>query len=260
MAQPRRDARLLLSDALALTPERMLIESDRCIDDAEWAIFQAFVKRRTAREPVSRILGRREFWGLTFRISPDTLDPRPDSETLIEVALERLSDRQAPWRLLDLGTGSGCLLLALLSELPCAEGVGLDLSMGAVTVARANALDLGLSERALFGVADWAAGATGPFDVILCNPPYVAADTVLEPEVAHYDPPRALYAGSDGLAAYRRLLPSLSPLLAPGGFVLLELGAGQAEAVTALGEAAGFPNITPRADLSGTLRCLALSR
>ncbi|WP_421708399.1 peptide chain release factor N(5)-glutamine methyltransferase [Algihabitans sp.] len=258
--QPRRDARLLLSDALGLAPERTLVEPDRPIGESEWAVFQAFVERRAAREPVSRILGRREFWGLTFRISPDTLDPRPDSETLIEVALERLSDRRAPSRLLDLGTGSGCLLLALLSELPNAVGLGLDISTGAVAVARGNALDLGLSGRAGFGVADWTAGVTGPFDLVLCNPPYIARDAALEPEVADYDPPNALYAGSDGLTAYRRLLPTLSPLLAPEGCVLLELGAGQADAVAALGEAAGFSDMTLRADLSGTLRCLALSR
>ncbi|WP_235830122.1 peptide chain release factor N(5)-glutamine methyltransferase [Algihabitans albus] len=258
--QPRRDARLLLSEVVGLAPERLLVEPERMIKRGEATAFEAFVTRRAMREPVSRILGRREFWGLTFRLSAQTLDPRPDSETLIEAALAHLTDRRASWRLLDLGTGSGCLLLALLSELSAARGVGVDLSTEAIATARANATELGLASRAVFDVADWTAGVAGPFDLILCNPPYVEEDAVLAPEVAIYDPPDALYAGSDGLAAYRRLIPSLPSLLAPDGCVLLELGAGQAAAVTALGRAAGFPKAEIRADLSGTPRCLALSR
>lgn len=259
--QPRRDARLLLAEALRLPPERLLTAPERPVDDLEAATFDGMVARRASREPVSRILGRREFWGLSFRLSRETLDPRPDSETLVEAALERLdSCQQAPARLLDLGTGSGCLLLALLSEYPESWGLGIDLSLGALATARANALDLGVSQRAAFAVMDWTAAIVGAFDTILCNPPYVAEGAGLAPEVAAYDPPAALYAGSDGLSAYRRLVPSLLPLLAPGGWALLELGAGQAAAVSALGRAAGFSKIEIKADLSGTPRCLALAR
>lgn len=257
--QPRRDARLLLAEALRLPPERLLTSPERMLDDLEVATFESLVARRASREPVSRILGRREFWGLSFRLSPETLDPRPDSETLVEAALERLSARR-PSRLLDLGTGSGCLLLALLSERPESWGLGVDLSPAALATARTNALDLGLSRRAAFAVMDWTAAVVGPFDAILCNPPYVEEGAGLAPEVAVYDPPGALYAGSDGLVAYRQLLPGLPALLAPEGWALLELGAGQAAAVSALGRAAGFSKIEIKADLSGTPRCLALAR
>lgn len=257
--QPRRDARLLLAEALRLPPERLLTSPERTLDDLEAATFESSVARRASREPVSRILGRREFWGLSFRLSPETLDPRPDSETLVEAALERLSARR-PSRLLDLGTGSGCLLLALLSERPESWGLGVDLSPAALATARTNALDLGLSRRAAFAVMDWTAAVVGPFDAILCNPPYVEEGAGLAPEVAVYDPPGALYAGSDGLVAYRQLLPGLPALLAPEGWALLELGAGQAAAVSALGRAAGFSKIEIKADLSGTPRCLALAR
>ncbi len=258
--QPRRDARLLLGALLEATPEALLIDSERPLTAAEAAGFAALVARRAAREPVSRILGRREFWGLALRLSPDTLDPRPDSETLVEAGLDRLMPRDAAWRLLDLGTGSGCLLLALLSELPNAWGLGVDLSPGAAATARANACALGLAGRAGFAVADWTAGLSGRFDLIVCNPPYVEAAAELAPEVAVYDPPPALFAGTEGLDAYRRLLPQLPALLAPGGQVLLELGAGQAEPVAALARAAGFTRIDARADLSGTPRCLAAGR
>lgn len=257
--QPRRDARLLLAEALRLPPERLLTSPERTLDDLEAATFESLVARRASREPVSRILGRREFWGLTFRLSPETLDPRPDSETLVEAALERLIARR-PSRLLDLGTGSGCLLLALLSERPESWGIGVDLSPAALATARTNALDLGLSRRAAFAVMDWTAAVVGPFDAILCNPPYVEEGAGLAPEVAVYDPPGALYAGSDGLVAYRQLVPGLPALLAPEGWALLELGAGQAAAVSALGRAAGFSKIEIKADLSGTPRCLALAR
>ena len=257
--QPRRDARLLLAEALRLPPERLLTSPERTLDDLEAATFESLVARRASREPVSRILGRREFWGLTFRLSPETLDPRPDSETLVEAALERLIARR-PSRLLDLGTGSGCLLLALLSEHPESWGLGVDLSPAALATARTNALDLGLSRRAAFAVMDWTAAVVGPFDAILCNPPYVEEGAGLAPEVAVYDPPGALYAGSDGLVAYRQLVPGLPALLAPEGWALLELGAGQAAAVSALGRAAGFSKIEIKADLSGTPRCLALAR
>ena len=260
---PRRDARLLLGEALGLAPAQVLAYPERAVTEAELEAAEALIARRAAREPVSRILGRREFWGLEFRITPDTLDPRPESETLVAAALERIPSRQAPLRILDLGTGSGCLLLALLSELPQARGLGLDISRDALAAARDNAERLGLAARARFAWADWtqdgwAASLGGPWQVIVSNPPYIVEADIPElgPEVARFDPRPALDAGPDGLSSYRRLLPEATGLLAPEGLMLVEIGAGQAEAVCALMAEAGLDEIESRADLTGTPRCL----
>jgi release factor glutamine methyltransferase len=262
--QPRRDARLLLGRAAGLSPEALLARPDRALSTGEAAAFEALVARRAAREPVARILGTRQFWGLDFALSPDTLDPRPDSETLVEAALAHVADRQAALSALDLGTGTGCLLLAVLSELPRARGLGIDAAAGAVATARANAAGLGLAARTEFRPASWARpgwaqGLGGPFDLVLCNPPYVESGAELAPEVARFDPSQALFAGPDGLDAYRALLPALPSLLAPGGAVFLEIGAGQAAAVAPLARDAGFARMVPHQDLSGVPRCLALS-
>jgi len=254
LSDPRQEARWLVD---ALLGERRL-DGARRLSAEEVARLEAALGRRAAREPLDRILGEREFWSLTFRLSPATLSPRPDSETLVEAALELLDDRARPWRLLDLGTGSGCLLLALLSELPSASGLGIDLSPEAVATAAGNAARLGLADRARFLVDDWGAALTGPFDLLVSNPPYIESAMIerLEPEVRGSDPALALDGGADGLAAYRAILPQARRLLARGGALVLELGQGQAPAVLALAAAAGFTHLSVRNDLGGIARAL----
>jgi release factor glutamine methyltransferase len=258
----RRDARILLAAALGIEPSRILAYPERPLSPAEAAAAERLIARRAAREPISRILGRREFWGLELEISQDTLDPRPDSEALVGAVFERLKSHPAPLRILDLGTGSGCLLLALLSELPQAEGVGLDVSPGALAVASRNATAHGLTARAQFVAGDWRQDGwtghiPGPWQAIVSNPPYIVVDDIedLAPEVARFDPRVALEAGPDGLASYRILIPTAAQLLAPGGLLALEFGAGQGDPVGSLLARAGFeaPVLIP--DLSGTPRC-----
>ncbi len=259
---PRRDARLLLAHALDAPPEAVLGHPERPLAPARRARFEALVGRRAAREPVSRILGRREFWSLSFRITPEVLDPRPDSETLVEAVLQRIEDRARPRRILDLGTGCGCLLLALLSELPGAQGLGVDLSEAALGVARDNANDLGLSSRARFERRNWAEGLTGSWQAIVSNPPYIKDMEIegLAPEVARYDPKTALVAGPDGLDAYRALVPQASRLLGQDGLLALEVGRGQQEAVEALLVANGLVPLGRVRDLAGIERCLLANR
>ncbi len=258
---PRRDARLLIAAAIAVGPERLIAEPERVLDGAEAARFEASIARRVAREPVSRILGRRGFWSLELEITPDTLDPRPDSETLVGAVLARIEAQGlagAPLSVLDLGTGSGCLLLALLSELPAATGLGLDISVPALEVARRNARRLGLSHRVRFAAGDWGAGLDGLWKVIVSNPPYITVDEIggLAPEVARYDPRLALTAGCDGLDAYRKLLPQAARLLEGGGTLALEVGRGQQDAVTDLLATSGFIPLGRYRDLGGIERCL----
>ena len=213
---------------------------------------------RAAHEPWALITGKREFWSLEFKVTRATLVPRPDSETLVETALGALCDRGARLRVLDLGTGSGCLLLALLSELPNASGVGVDASLAALEVAAANARTLGLAGRAGFVASDWGAALGATFDVILANPPYVATDEWerLEEDVRVFEPANALLAGADGLAAYRALAPQLGRLLAPDGFFVGEVGAGQAAAAAGVLVDAGLRIQGAQCDLSGISRCL----
>lgn len=254
---PRLEARLLLSHAARLTPEALLRDLDQPLDAAP---FDACLDRRAAREPLALILGRQEFWSLPFAVSPATLIPRADSEAVVEAALAALPDPAAPLRVLDLGTGTGCLLLAVLHERPAAWGVGVDLSPDAARLAARNAGALGLAHRTAFACADWDAPLRGRFDLVLSNPPYVqtAAIAGLMPEVARHEPARALDGGTDGLAAYRRILGHLPALLAPGGVAVLELGEGQAGAVGALAAAAGLPRQGVRPDLAGIGRALTL--
>ena len=260
--QGRRDARLLIAASLDVGVEAVVGYPERLLSDSQWTHAQEMIARRAAREPVSRILGRREFWGLGFQLSPATLDPRPESETLIEAVLERpVSRRDAP-RVLDLGTGSGCLLLAMLSALPEASGLGVDLEPAALATAAANAEALGLAGRCRFAVSDWDAAVTGLWDILLCNPPYVTEAQMAElaPEVAEHDPQAALAGGADGLDAYRRLLPGLPRLLAPDGMAALEIGAGQAVAVGRMAFAAGLSAVDCPRDLAGIERCLILNK
>lgn len=259
---PRRDARLLLAAAIGCEATALVIEPERLVDGISAERFARFIERREAREPVSRILGRREFWSLCFRVVPATLDPRPDSETLIEASLAAIPNRAAALRLLDLGTGTGCLLLALLAELPNATGLGVDIEPAAVTAARENATSLGLAARASFHVADWTAGIDGSFDIIVANPPYVPESDIegLAPEVARWEPRRALAGGADGLDAYRALAPRILDRLAPDGVAVLEFGAGQDRDVATILAASGLEIRTLRHDLSGVLRCAVVVR
>lgn len=257
---PRREARLLLNLALGIDANARLPERE--IAPADAALFETFVARRAGHEPYSRIAGRHEFWSLDFALSPDTLDPRPDSETLIEAALERIADRAAPLSVVDFGTGTGALLLALLSELPNATGIGVDISAGAVETARRNAAALGLSARAGFVLGRWGEGLTTPADVIVTNPPYISAKDMsrLPPEVREFDPAAALDGGPDGLSAYRELALDLKRLLSESGIALCEIGAGQAPAVTAIMAASGLDLTGSRADLAGIERCLVFEQ
>ena len=256
------DARLLLAAALGASRLELATAPERPLSPEEERRFRGYVVRRAAGEPASRILGRREFWSLEFDISPAVLDPRPDTETVVEAALEAVGKRERPLDLLDLGVGSGCILLALLSELPQARGLGSDRSEAAARAARHNARRLGLAGRARFVVADWDAPLAGRFDLVVSNPPYIPSGEIegLSPEVALHDPRAALDGGADGLAAYRRLATALPRLLKPGGAAALEMGSGQAEAVTQLLERAGLKAQPPRADLAGRPRCLVARR
>jgi len=221
---------------------------------------QEFGERRTAREPLSRIVGTREFWGLTLAISPGVLDPRPETESVVEVALAIFADRSdEPLRILDLGVGSGALICALLAEFANARGVGVDISIDAADVARANLDACGLSNRAEVRVGDWTAGVEGPFDLIVSNPPYIpTADLPRLPrEVRDFDPWLALDGGLDGLAAFRRILPESRSVLAPRGWLLAELGATQAADVTAIAKQCGFSGAMIHKDLGGLDRVLA---
>ncbi len=259
---PRRDARLLLATALGLMPEALFAADGLTLAPAEEQSFEALIGRRCGREPVSRILGRREFWSLELEITPATLDPRPDSETLVTAVLERIADPEAPRRVLDLGTGSGNLLLAVLASLPGAWGLGLDRNSGALATAAHNARRLGLAGRAAFLASDWAAALAGAWDVILCNPPYVRSGEIddLAPEVARFEPRGALDGGADGLAAYRRVVPEIARLLAPDGLAALELGFGQATEVAGLASTAGLESRECLRDLAGIRRCLLLGQ
>ncbi len=258
--QPRAEARLLLAEVTGLDAAALLRDAGAAVTPDAAARFGALLRRRLAGEPMAHLLGRRGFWTLDLAVSPATLIPRPDSETLVEAALEAFPDGAAPLRVLDLGTGTGALLLAVLSEYPNAFGIGIDLVPAAAALARANAARNGLSARAAFLVGDWAAAIRQRFDLVLSNPPYIesAAIPALMPEVARFEPASALDGGADGLDAYRQLVATLPGLLAPGGVAILELGAGQAAPVSALARAEGLEPGPPRADLNGTGRALPL--
>lgn len=245
IATPELDARLLLCHAAGLSHEAYVAGAGGPVQPATLARFGTAIDRRLKREPVARITGIREFYGRGFTIAPPALDPRPDTETLIEAALalvERRGWRDQTFSLLDLGTGTGCILVTLLAELPCAQGLGTDLSPSALALAAANAARLGVGLRAAFMVADWLDGIDGKFDLVLSNPPYLASGEIagLAPEVAAYDPMLALDGGPDGLDAYRRIAAGAPKVLTGGGQLLVEIGAGQAAQVSDIFRAAGL--------------------
>jgi release factor glutamine methyltransferase len=258
---PALDARLLVLAALGITPAELLLRPEASLTREETEALAAIAKRRLAREPVARILGEREFWGLPFALSPETLVPRPDTETLVETALRLVPDRTAALRILDLGTGSGCLLVALLHELRAATGIGADRALGALLTARANAWRNQVGARAAFVVSDWGSALAGRFDLIVSNPPYIPAAAIagLDADVRDHDPRLALDGGPDGLDAYRTILHQARRLLGPGGLLVLEIGYDQAEALPRLARPLGLEILAVAPDLSGHPRCIALT-
>ena len=257
------DARILLGAALNLDLTGIIAQASRKLTPAEAALLAQYARRRIAGEPVARILGQKEFWGLPLQLSPATLVPRPDTETVVELALQLLragGELDRSLRIADLGTGSGAILLALLSELPAAKGFGTDISEEALQTAAANAARAGLSDRATFIACDYASGLAGQFDLIVSNPPYIRSSDIagLAAEVANHDPTAALDGGADGLNAYRTLIPQAAALLAVGAALIVEAGEGQSAQIQALMTAAGLmPAIAPKADLAGIPRAVA---
>lgn len=258
IAEPRREARLVLALALGIEPATVLGWPERMVEPRLAAATDALIARRAKGEPVSRLRGKREFWSLDFALSPDTLDPRPDSETLIAAALADIPDRAAPLRVVDFGTGTGCLLLALLSELPAARGIGIDISPAAVAVARGNAVALGLAGRAAFRIGGWETRIDERADVILANPPYIPSSEIgrLPAEVLAFDPRIALDGGPDGLSAYRPLGAAIRGLLGPAGMAYIEIGAGQELQVARVLREEGLTVTAVGRDLAGIERCV----
>ncbi|HYM30940.1 MAG TPA: peptide chain release factor N(5)-glutamine methyltransferase [Candidatus Cybelea sp.] len=254
----RLDAQILLCHALDVRREALISEPEQEMSAGESAKFADLVRRRESREPVSHLLGQREFWSLPFRVNADVLDPRSDSETLVAAALDAVPDRNAAIRVLDLGTGSGCLLLALLRELPNAVGLGVDVSAEALLVAADNAERLGLGGRARFRPGNWAEGISERFHLIVSNPPYIPDAEIdrLAPEVARFEPRLALSGGVDGLEAYRQLSNHARPRLYESGTFAVEIGVDQAKAVTGLFEAKELRLGQIGRDLAGIARCL----
>jgi release factor glutamine methyltransferase len=253
---PRLESRLLLAHSLGVSSEDLIRDLGAAANPSD---FGDLIARRAGHEPLAYILGWREFWSLRFRVSPATLIPRPDSEAVVEAALGLSPDPRSSPCVLDLGTGTGCLLLAFLHERPLASGIGVDRSEAAARIARCNAGDLKLDGRAAFVCADWAASLRGRFDIVLSNPPYIPSGELagLMPEVAGYEPWGALDGGGDGLAAYRAIIATLGRLLRPGGAAVLELGQGESEAVAAIAAEAGF-RTESRSDLAGITRVMIL--
>lgn len=254
------DARLLLCAAADVSRAELIREPEHALSEAAVGRLAPMAARRAAREPLSRILARREFWGLPLTISPAVLDPRPDTESLVEAVVDALAHRrEAPLRFLDLGAGSGAILCALLKEFASATGVAVDLSPAAAAQARANLAACGVAGRAIVVVGSWGAAVRGPFDIVVANPPYVRSGDIgdLQREVRDHDPSLALDGGLDGLDAYRAIGPDLNALLAPDGRFFLEVGAGQADSVMAILRGRGLTGLATRADLAGVARVVS---
>ncbi|WP_443018956.1 peptide chain release factor N(5)-glutamine methyltransferase [Sphingomonas sp.] len=251
---PRLDAELLMAHALGVTRDTLLLSR---LDDAAPDAFAALVERRLRHEPVAYITGTRDFWTITLAVGPGVLVPRPDSETLIEAAVDHFAGTAGPRSVLDLGTGSGALLLAALDQWPQSGGVGIDASDAALVIAAGNAARLGMTDRARFAIGGWT-GNGAVHDLILCNPPYIGTGEILGAEVRDWEPASALFAGEDGLDDYRAIAPVLRGQLAPGGVACIEIGSTQAEAASALFADQGF-EFSVRPDLAGRPRCLVLA-
>lgn len=262
---PDLDARLLVGHALGLDHAGLMRDAERGLDRADIAGIEALAVRRLAGEPVARITGVKEFWGLPFRVTPAVLVPRPDTETVVETALAKLDRdgaRSRSLRIADLGTGSGAILIALLHELPNACGMGTDCNAAALATARANARRLGVGARAAFIACDFGAALAGGLELVVANPPYISTSEIaaLAPEVRDFDPRGALDGGPDGLAAYRAITADARRLLAPGAHLVMEIGAGQASAVSTLAAAAGLGSIAAVPDLAGIPRVVSACR
>ena len=251
---PRLDAELLMAAALGIGRDRLILDAPK---GETPPAFAGFVERRKAGEPVAYITGHRAFWTIDLEVGPGVLIPRPDSETLIAAAVEHFAGSAGPATILDLGTGPGTLLLAALDEWPEATGLGIDASAAALSYAGRNAERLGLSERATFRLGDWARDVHQRFDLVLCNPPYVASEAQTGPGVAEYEPAEALFAGSDGLDDYRQLAPQVGGLLEPGGMAAVEIGFDQTESASSLFEANGLHPAIAR-DLADRPRALII--
>jgi release factor glutamine methyltransferase len=258
IANPRREARLLLAHASGLSQVELIGYPERPVGAR--AEFERLVERRAGREPLSHLVGHREFWSLEFIVTPDTLDPRPDSEAVVEAALDLIPDTNAALRIADLGVGTGCLLAALLSMLPAATGVGVDRNLAAAVVANRNMAALGFSARARIVVGDWGKALAGGFDIVVANPPYIPSGEIelLQPEVSRHEPRSALDGGADGLDAVRRVVSSLPRLLAPGGRAVIEFGDGQRAAVGGIVAARGLRVAGERRDLADRVRCVVV--
>jgi len=256
IAGARGEARLLLAHATGLGLETLIGYPERVVGDC--SDYERLLARRAAREPLSHLIGRREFWSLDFTVTRDTLDPRADSEAVIEAALARIADRSAALRIADLGTGTGCLLAALLSMLPNASGLALDRDPATAAIAARNLAALGFAGRAHVMAGDWGEALARAFDLVVVNPPYIPSGEIggLQPEVAHYEPRRALDGGPDGLAALRRVIAGLPALLTAGGTAVVEFGDGQGDAVTRLAVDAGLSVVALHRDLAGRDRCI----
>lgn len=258
----RFEARLLLCHVLGVETQILIGYPERDISQDDMKRLETLLKRREGREPMSHILGEREFWSLPFKVTKDTLTPRPDSETLIEAVLHHIPDMMRNLRVLDLGTGTGCLLLSVLSEYQQARGLGVDISPAALEVAKENARNLGLESRSDFRLGDWCAGISEKFDLILSNPPYIALSDkeMLAPEVVQFEPYSALFAGPDGLDDYRKLALALVDVLYEDGLAVLEIGINQGDAVSELMENVGFCVLERPKDLSGIERCVIIRK
>ncbi len=258
------DTRLLITETLDISDIDYALEKDRVISDEQVGILLPLVERRASREPISQIFGEKEFWSLPFKVTKDTLTPRPDSETLIETALKFYGDKDEALSILDLGTGTGCLLLALLHEYPNAKGVGIDISEATLNVAIENAESLSLSKRANFQLGKWSSGLSQniSFDIIVSNPPYIGSyeKSSLPPEVKDHEPEIALFSGEDGLDDYRTIAAEVGNHLKDSGCVILEIGHTQAKAVKKIFTSAGFNKSTVFQDLGARDRCLVIEK
>lgn len=255
------DARILLEHCLNATREQLIANKNKCLEENELNAFNILKDRRKSREPISLIIGKKEFWGHDFATNKHTLDPRPDSETLIETVIGLYSNRAKKLSILDLGTGTGCLLLSLLSEYPNSLGLGVDISQEALNLAVKNSESLGLERRGKFILSNWDEKIEGNFDIIISNPPYIKSEDIkaLEPEVSNFDPLSALDGGEDGLSEYRKIASFVPSLLKENGTIILEIGEGQEQDVQKIFETENLKLTEQKKDLAGIIRCLIFS-